>query len=203
MTAYTTIANALVAVGAKPFATTIQALRDNILAGLECDATAPTNHAAWHPYNRFAAGSTNTGRIYNFGTDGAVSTVITPDYVDGYEYRIRFNGVQPGATAVDLQIENYRETDATYSAAHALGGSFAAAALVSGYIELPSVRISQRTHVFRAYFQREGANAAVAAVTADRADQFTTAQPILRSRVRFVGTTFQAGQIFLERRRVY
>jgi hypothetical protein len=41
MTAFTTISNALVAVGAKPFATTIQALRDNILAIQEGDPTAP------------------------------------------------------------------------------------------------------------------------------------------------------------------
>ena len=41
MTAYTTITNALVAVGAKPFATTIQALRDNPLAIAEGDPTAP------------------------------------------------------------------------------------------------------------------------------------------------------------------
>jgi len=41
MTTYTTITNALVAVGAKPFATTIQALRDNPLAIAEADATVP------------------------------------------------------------------------------------------------------------------------------------------------------------------
>lgn len=40
MTAYTTISNALVAVGGKPFATTIQALRDNLLGAMEGDATA-------------------------------------------------------------------------------------------------------------------------------------------------------------------
>lgn len=40
MPAWTTISNALVAVGAKPFATTIQALRDNVLAAMEGDATA-------------------------------------------------------------------------------------------------------------------------------------------------------------------
>lgn len=40
MPAYTTISNALVAVGAKPFATTIQALRDNLLGAMEGDATA-------------------------------------------------------------------------------------------------------------------------------------------------------------------
>jgi len=42
MTAYTTLSNALVGVGAKPFATTIQALRDNPIAIAEGDATAPS-----------------------------------------------------------------------------------------------------------------------------------------------------------------
>jgi hypothetical protein len=40
MTAFTVISNALVAVGAKPFATTIQALRDNLAAAFEGDAVA-------------------------------------------------------------------------------------------------------------------------------------------------------------------
>lgn len=43
MTTYTSISNALVAVGAKPFATTIQALRDNTLAIAEADASVPAN----------------------------------------------------------------------------------------------------------------------------------------------------------------
>lgn len=41
MTTYTTLSNALVGVGAKPFATTIQALRDNPLAIAEADPTVP------------------------------------------------------------------------------------------------------------------------------------------------------------------
>lgn len=41
MPAYTNITNALVAVGAKPFATTMQALRDNPLAIAEGDPAAP------------------------------------------------------------------------------------------------------------------------------------------------------------------
>ena len=41
MTAFTTITNALVEVGAKPFATTIQALRDNPVAMGEKDITVP------------------------------------------------------------------------------------------------------------------------------------------------------------------
>ncbi len=43
MTTYTNISNALVQVGAKPFATTIQALRDNPVAIGEADATVPLN----------------------------------------------------------------------------------------------------------------------------------------------------------------
>lgn len=39
--AWTTISNALVAVGAKPFATTIQALRDNVPAVANGDSGAP------------------------------------------------------------------------------------------------------------------------------------------------------------------
>lgn len=41
MPAYTNISNGLVSVGAKPFATTMQALRDNPLAIAEGDALAP------------------------------------------------------------------------------------------------------------------------------------------------------------------
>lgn len=43
MAAYTSISNALVAVGAKPFASTVQALRDNTVAIAEADATVPLN----------------------------------------------------------------------------------------------------------------------------------------------------------------
>jgi hypothetical protein len=41
MTAFTTITNALVEVGAKPFATTVQALRDNPIAMGDKDITVP------------------------------------------------------------------------------------------------------------------------------------------------------------------
>lgn len=43
MTTYTTISNALVQVGAKPFSTTVTALRDNPIAIGEADASVPLN----------------------------------------------------------------------------------------------------------------------------------------------------------------
>lgn len=80
MTTYTTITNALVAVGAKPFATTIQALRDNPLAIAENDATVP---AALRSYILLATIPTTSGTAWT-----ASSLVLTPFnflviYVDG------------------------------------------------------------------------------------------------------------------------
>jgi hypothetical protein len=43
MTTYTSISNTLVAVGAKPFASTIQALRDNPIAIGEADSSVPAD----------------------------------------------------------------------------------------------------------------------------------------------------------------
>lgn len=67
MTAWTTISNALVAVGAKPFATTMQALRDNVVAAFEGDATAVAagitlRDAALDTGAATAAGTTWVGR---------------------------------------------------------------------------------------------------------------------------------------------
>lgn len=205
MTVFTTIADALVAVGAKPFATTIQALRDNLLAGLECDPTAPTNQAAWHPYNRITAGSTNVGRIYNFGTDGVLASVVTPDYQDGFEYRIRVVGLSHNAgSAAQLQIENFRETDAAYNPSHSSGlNLISSSGVLTASVELLTVRQSLRVHTFRIVGGVYASNSAVAATVDDRADLFTTGQKILKSRISFTTGSIDAGAIFLDRRAVY
>lgn len=85
MTTYTTITNALVAVGAKPFATTIQALRDNPIAIAENDASVP---AALRSYILLATIPTTSGTAWT-----ASSLVLTPFsflvvYVDGLSVNI-------------------------------------------------------------------------------------------------------------------
>lgn len=76
MTAWTTITNALVAVGAKPFATTMQALRDNPLAMFEGASGAPR---LWLPaLERLTVGTSIRLRddtVYALG--GAVVTFTT------------------------------------------------------------------------------------------------------------------------------
>lgn len=81
MTAYTTITNALVAVGAKPFATTVQALRDNPIAIAEADATVPLNLL---PSVHLGTLTTTSG-----ASQVLSSLVLTP-----YRFiRLSFNGV--------------------------------------------------------------------------------------------------------------
>lgn len=178
--------------------------RDNALAIAECDLTAVTNQAAWHPYNRITAGSTNIGRIYNFGTDGVVASVVTPDYADGFEYRIRLVGLSHNnGTTTDLQIENFRETDAAYNPVHTFGVTGTAASVWTGDVELPDVRQSLRVHCFRTRLAIHATNAANAATLGERADLFTTGQKILKSRISWAAGSIDAGQIFLDRRAVY
>lgn len=150
MTAWTTISNALVAVGAKPFATTVQALRDNVIATTEGAAGAPVNQSAWHPYNMIAYGDGNYGKIYDFAVNGAVTTIVTPDFVDGYEYRLRFSEISLAAVATfpnAFQLQLYRETDGAYGTALSLGTMTANAVRLSGQIEINRPRVVSTTHI--------------------------------------------------------
>lgn len=90
MPAWTNITNALVAVGAKPFATTIQALRDNPIAIAEGQPGAPVPSTGWHPYNMVNVGDGATGRFYDFATNGATGSIVSPTFEAGYDYWLRW-----------------------------------------------------------------------------------------------------------------
>lgn len=66
----------------------LQALRDNPLASFEGDPLAPVNQWEWHPFNKVTVGDANDGRIWGFTANGAVASIITPDFQDGYDYKI-------------------------------------------------------------------------------------------------------------------
>lgn len=134
MPAFTTIVNALVAVGAKPFATTMQAFRDNPIAIAEGDPTAPVVASAWHPFNKVTNGDANTGQIWGFTANGAVAAVTSPDFADGWDYGFLFQDV---SVAVSLRINLWRETSGAYAGPVAMG---AATGVVSGFVELPFCR---------------------------------------------------------------
>lgn len=96
MTAWTELANALVAVGAKPFATTVQALRDNVRAAAEGATGGPALSSSWHPYDMVNVGDGATGAIYDFAVDGLKTSVVA-NFANGYDYLIRLDRLSSNA----------------------------------------------------------------------------------------------------------
>lgn len=105
MTTYTNIPNALVQVGAKPFATTIQALRDNPLAIAEGAAGAPK-----------VAGAA-LGGVY-LGFIDRVNTTTPQGFNDLGRWRtiILHGRVSTATTVTDVQIRFSSDNGATWSA---------------------------------------------------------------------------------------
>ena len=208
MTTYTTLPNAAVQTGGVPRGSTITALRDNIAAGLECDPTAPVNRAAWHPLNKLVGTDANTGIFYDFAVNGALTSVETPVFEDGYEYRIRVQAVSPTTgTGGNLQIELRRQSTGTYAGAGALIAGVSGTHIVFGEIILPTVRRSLRNHFITGYMQISPATPSDSILTStpiNLVQELSANSLIDRARIGWSSATqIDAGVMALERRRLY
>lgn len=207
MPAFTTIVNALVAVGAKPFATTMQALRDNPVAIAEGDPTAPVVAAGWHPYNKTVNNDANTGRIWSQAVDGSVAVITTPDFADGWDYALLFDRVSNGTGTAALRVNLFRETGGAYAGVATTGitGPGSGAAL-TGLMEFPDVRLVRQAHFVRGAIGglalSDGVAGAFNPVTGGGATH-TTAQRILRAQISFATGNIQGtgAAIYMLRRR--
>lgn len=202
MTTFTFISNALVAVGAKPFATTVQAFRDNILSGLEADASAPVNQTHWHPYNKVTNGDANNGLIYNFTTSGAVAFVDSPDFTDGYEYRFIIDRISGTAASVTLGIALYRETDGAFGTSMPMldSGTGGNSKDYSGQVVVNRPRRVQNGCVVDWGF---GLTSTVGSGESNFGGAVCSraAQKRLRARFAWASGNIDAGNIYMERRR--
>ena len=211
MTTYTNITNAAVAVGAIPSSVTVTALRDNPIAIAEAENGAPVVFAGWHPHDKQTIGDGKTGLIYDFAADGAKSTVVSPDFVDGYEYRIIAADISSNsASSVRLTLDAFYQTDAEYKRLRysAEGAGTAAGILYGCDITIGTPRITKRFHFGNGWMHR-GTNVTFDLFANEIFDE--TAQKILRARLRFVadGNTsnptgsIDGGKIYMFRRREY
>jgi hypothetical protein len=207
MPAFTTIVNALVAVGAKPFATTLQALRDNPVAIAEGDPTAPVVAAGWHPYNKTINNDANTGRIWSFAVDGAVAVITTPDFADGWDYALLFDRVSNGAGTAALRVNMFRETGGAYAGAVVTGSNGpGTSAGVTGLMELMNVRLNRTSHfisgAFSPHVVSDGTITAQTNLTGGASH--ATAQKILRAQLSYATgniTGVTGAAIYMLRRR--
>lgn len=195
MTTYTTLTNAALAVGAVPSASKFQALRDNPIAIAEASNGAPVNVMGWHPVDKVTVGDGKQGVIYDFGTSGSVSSVVTPDFEDGYEYKIFGVDLSPSSSA-GLKIDFYKETGANYDTAHTTG-STSGGRDFDCEITLP--RVPKRNHVARFWTSTSTGISTTALI----GFYDGTLQKILRARVSFSGANISGGKIWLFRRREF
>jgi hypothetical protein len=199
MTTWTSISNAAVAVGGIPSSTTVTALRDNASAIAEASSGAPVMVSGWHPYDKLTIGDGKTGLIYDHAVTGTVSSVVTPDFVDGYEYRIIAHLMQSDAGAtVRLNLEAFFETDAAYRRLAYTGDEFSSDEF--GYdAEILMPRIATKTHLVQGIGYADGN----VGLGIDSASYDSTLQKVLRARVRFNSGNIIGGKVWFFRRREY
>jgi hypothetical protein len=193
---WTTISNAAVAVGGIPSSSLMTALRDNPGAMGAAENGAPIVFAGWHPHDKVTVGDGADGLLYDFAIDGALNQVVTPDFVDGYEYRIFGKNI----TGVTLVIDLYGETEASYKNAVTATASGA----TDFDCEILTPRIAAKWHAVK-FLGR------AATTLFNEKDNLSTAQiksgdnKILKARVRSVGgiNNFSGGKIWMFRRREY
>lgn len=137
MPTFTTIPNGLVAVGAKPFASTMQALRDNPLAIQEGDPTAPKiqpNALRRIAVNGGAAAQTQT--FTGLGGYGGIE----------FEVMVRNDG-----TGNPINFQFSTDGGSTWSTAQSLGGVLATsgAAWVAGSFDFASGQLDAILETFQ------------------------------------------------------
>jgi hypothetical protein len=175
-----------------------RSLRDNPIAILEGATGAPANFYAWNPYNVATVGDGTTGLFYDHAVTGNVSTVETPDFVDGYAYRIRYEALKHDSFSDQtLQTNLYRETNAAYVGAVDTGFLLPQTTILTGYITTDRPRVAALVHglIWQSFLSTSFAYAGVAA-------RAMSSQKVLRARVGFSGGNIEAGRLYLERQRV-
>lgn len=219
MTSYTAITDAETDPSAPLTSELAKKWRDNPVAISEGATSAPFVAAGWHPYNGTVVGGANDGEIYDFSTDGVVSSIETPAFVDGYEYLILLSQVDDGGaanqSADELRIELYRETTAAYASAYTLTVN---QVNVGGYLKIKDLQaqlhIKRPRDVVNVCFgetQHYAGALATGTLSTASINSFAvyhaTAQKIGKAKISiYSGATlrgFGGGKVFLYRRRVF
>lgn len=204
MTTWTTISNAAVAVGAIPSSSVVTALRDNPSAVAESSSGAPVMVSGWHPVDKVSIGDGKTGLIYDHAVTGTVASVVTPNFVDGYEYRIVAHGLSHDSGINGLNISFFLETDARLDQVEQISDA-GTSALWGFDMEMLLPRIPKVNHLARISAYRDSAVSGTNTIGI----YDSTVQKVLYVSIRFrtsggsFGANIDAGKVWMFRRREY
>lgn len=199
--AWTTISNAAVAVGAIPSSSTVTALRDNPVAVADASSGAPVVFAGWHPVDKVSVGDGKDGLIYDHAVTGTVASVITPDFVDGYEYRVIAAAIEcDSASNTRLELDGFYQTDSLYNRIRYSTDGVGTSNFFGCDLEIVMPRIPNVVHLVNGWMYRDGS---ISNDGVDSASYELPAQKLLRARVAFTVGSISGGKIWLFRRREY
>lgn len=202
MTTYTTIANASLAVGGIPSSTTVTLLRDNPIAMAEAASGAPINAAGWHPVDKVTVGDGKDGKIYDSDINGTVASIITSDFVDGYEYMLFGSSLSHNSgSSQTVDIDLYHQTDAAYVTYGSSGTALTASDNVSIHVTTILPRLSRRIHMVN--WQWGVTTSVNSSYQLLNARLVSTEQKILRARIKFSAGSIDSGKVWLFRRREF
>jgi hypothetical protein len=198
MTTYTTIPNSDIDADSPVTTTLMQAYRDNVAATAEGSTDAPVLSTGWHPYNMVTVGDGN-----DFSVDGAVATITTPDFDDGYEYMLRFVNVGVSATLPTMNCNLYRETDAAYTNLTVSSGLNAALGY-DGLLQIYFPRVIGVYHKADWVFPLHDRSVPTSAAATGPFEVLdATVQPILRAQLDLSAGNFDQGNVYMLRRREF
>ncbi len=203
MSTWTDISNPSVAVGGIPSSATVTALRDNPVAIAGAASGAPVVFAGWHPYNKVTVGDSADGLIYDAAVNGVVADVVTPDFEDGYEYRLTAADLSHnnGGNNRQLALQLYFETLANYVAAYTTPSSGDTTDEFGMEAEILLPRVARENHLVRVMASIDNSIESLSNGVA-RAS-FGSSQKVLKVRLIFSVGSVNRGKVWLHRRREY
>lgn len=167
--------------------------------GVAGNPTITAGAAGWEAYN-----TTGDGKFYDFAVHGAVASVETPTFADGYEYMIIAESFGKGVSgaALTFQIELYRNQAAAYAGAAAFFLTTGTAALsVTGFAALYLPRRTVRSHYIIGHMATATTNTTTGGGLFYNMVNHTTATKIDKARVSWsTGALSTSGKLYLYRR---
>lgn len=200
MTTYSAIAGTELDADSPVTDTLMARLDANPRAVSEMDATAVSAGAfmanGWQNHD----GTSGLTAVYDSAVNGTVATITTPDFEDGFEYRL-FGRLSTGA-AMTLQAKAYRATSAAYSAAFTVGVS-ATSDPVHFDMDVRLPRAVLSSHMLRCEYVAASGNGETAATGQSTVVSHGTAQKLLRLQFLPSSGSISTGQLYMLRRGEY
>lgn len=198
MASYSTISNAALAVGAIPSSSVVTALRDNPLAIAETSTGAPINVIGWHPVAKVTVGDAQSGIVYDSSISGTVASVETPNFEDGYEYRMYVDGLSHNnATARNFRISLYQQTSAAYALSYVSASTITSAQVLSAEFDILLPRLVKTSQILKVTCIMNNV------LDTNTIGVISGSEKILKVKLDFTVGSIDAGKVYLFRRREF